>query len=271
MMKERTNATEAFYQAWVPSTTHIITFGRQLDKQQKNCKNIIVIILDEAKTLHFVGQMYKSNYYTKEQMTKYKMQANINKTWLHTLQFFTKLFSQRKAYKDDHASNSSFDSAAHINDNPTNRSLVSTSSDFTTRNLYIESLKASLAAEWEYVAKECAPTPDKLDPADLLHMELDAQCKQFDFIMKRNSTLLAAMAKGNGGSGGCSGGRGGGSSGSGGGGGGGGSGGNRCRDLATKAIFPNCNKLVVHAGSDSFTLPANKDKIPTWFKPPKLD
>jgi hypothetical protein len=35
MMKEHTDATEAFYQAWVPSTTHIITFGHQLDKQQK--------------------------------------------------------------------------------------------------------------------------------------------------------------------------------------------------------------------------------------------
>ncbi len=98
MTKERTNATEAFYQAWVPSTTHIITFGHQLDKQQKKCKNINVIISDKAKTLHFVGQMYKSDYYNKEQMTKYKMKANINKTWLHTLQFFTKPFAQCKAY-----------------------------------------------------------------------------------------------------------------------------------------------------------------------------
>jgi hypothetical protein len=48
MTKERTNATEAFYQAWVPSTTHIITFNRQLNKQQKKCKNINVIISDEA-------------------------------------------------------------------------------------------------------------------------------------------------------------------------------------------------------------------------------
>jgi hypothetical protein len=93
MMKKRTNAREAFYQAWVPSTTHIITFGHQLNKQQKKCKNINVIILEEAKTLHFVGQMYKSNYYTKEQMTKYEMQMDVNKTWLHTLQFFTKLFA----------------------------------------------------------------------------------------------------------------------------------------------------------------------------------
>jgi hypothetical protein len=98
MTKEHTNATKAFYQAWVLSTTHIITFGRQLNKQQKKCKNINVIISDKAKTHHFVGQMYKSNYYTKEQMTQCKMQADINKTWLHILQFLTKLFAQRKAY-----------------------------------------------------------------------------------------------------------------------------------------------------------------------------
>ncbi len=51
-------------------------------------------------------------------------------------------------------------------------------------------------------------------------MELDAQCKQFDLIMKQNSALLAAMAKGNGGSG----------NGGGGGGGGGGGSGNKHSD-----------------------------------------
>ncbi len=95
--------------------------------------------------------------------------------------------------------------------------------------------------------------------------------------MKQKSALLEAMAKGNGGSGGSGGGGsgggggGGGSSGSGGGSGGGGSGGNRRRDHGTKAICPNCNKLVVHAAADYFTLPVNKDKVPTWYKPPKSD
>ncbi len=159
--KERTGATEGFYQAWIPATTHIITFGHQLDKQQKKCKTINVIILNEAKTLHFVGQMYKSDYYTKDQMTKYQIKADFNKTWLHTLQFFTKLFAQRKAYGDDRAANSNFNSAAHINDIPSDRSLETTSSNFTTFNLYIEGLKESLVAVQEYVANERALTPDK--------------------------------------------------------------------------------------------------------------
>ncbi len=107
MMNECTHVTEASYQAWVSLTTHIITFGHQLNKQEKKCKNINVIISNAAKTLHFVGQMYKSDYYTKEQMTKYEIQADINKTWLHTLQFFTNCFAQRKAYRDIGAANSS--------------------------------------------------------------------------------------------------------------------------------------------------------------------
>ncbi len=80
MTKERTNATEAFYQAWVTLSTHIITFSCQLKKQQKKCKTIIVIISEEAKTLHFVRQMYKRDYYMEEQMTKYEMQTDANKT-----------------------------------------------------------------------------------------------------------------------------------------------------------------------------------------------
>jgi hypothetical protein len=83
MTKERMDATNAFYQAWVSNMTmtHIITFGCQLNKQQKKCKAINVIILDEAKTLHFVGQMYKSNYFTEEQMTKYEILADLDKVW----------------------------------------------------------------------------------------------------------------------------------------------------------------------------------------------
>jgi hypothetical protein len=80
------------------------------------------------------------------------MKADINKTWLHT-QFFTKHFAQRKTYGDNRAANSGFISAAHINDTPTNHSLVSTSSDITTCDLYIESIEESLVAVREYVAK----------------------------------------------------------------------------------------------------------------------
>jgi hypothetical protein len=114
MTRECTDATEAFYQAWVPNMTHIITFGRQLTKQQKKCKAINIIISDKAKTLHFVGQMYKSDYFTEEQMTKYEILSDTKKVWDKTLAHFTDLFSLRKAYGNDKAANSGFESATHI-------------------------------------------------------------------------------------------------------------------------------------------------------------
>jgi hypothetical protein len=97
MTREHTDTIEAFYQAWVPNMTHIITSGRQLNKQQKKCKTINLIISNEAKTIHFTGQMYKSNYFTEEQMTKYEILSDSNKVWDKTRAHFAELFSLRKA------------------------------------------------------------------------------------------------------------------------------------------------------------------------------
>jgi hypothetical protein len=59
MTKECTDATEAFYHTWVPSSTHVITFGCQLTKLQMKCRTINIIVSDEAKTLHFIGPCIK--------------------------------------------------------------------------------------------------------------------------------------------------------------------------------------------------------------------
>jgi hypothetical protein len=93
--------------------------------------------------------MYKSNYFTKEKMTKYKMQRDADKVWMTMLQFFTDLYAQLKAYGDDCAANSEFDNVALVHEYPPDQSnctIASTTSDITTRDLYIESLKESLVA-----------------------------------------------------------------------------------------------------------------------------
>ena len=89
--------------------------------------------------------MYKSDYFTEEQMTKYEILSDSNKVWDKTLAHFTELFSLRKAYGDDRAANSGFESAAHIRDHSSAHSIITatTESDLT-RDLYIESLEESL-------------------------------------------------------------------------------------------------------------------------------
>jgi hypothetical protein len=39
MTMEPTDTTKAFFKAWVPNMTHIMTFGRQLNKQQKKMQD----------------------------------------------------------------------------------------------------------------------------------------------------------------------------------------------------------------------------------------
>jgi hypothetical protein len=124
MTKECMDATEAFYHTWVPRSTHGITFDHQLTKLQKKCCTINVIISDEAKTLHFVGQMYKSDYFTEDQMTNYEMQSDADKEWDPTLDHFSKLFAQRKAYSNNHAANSGFGGTTTMFDVPSDRTFA---------------------------------------------------------------------------------------------------------------------------------------------------
>jgi len=193
MTRERTDAIEVFYQAWVPNMTHIITFGCQLNKQQKKCKTINVIISDEAKTLHFVGQMYKSDFF-EEQMTKYEILLDSNKVWDKTLVHFTELFSLRKAYGDDRAAYSGFESAAHIRDHSSAHSIITanTKSDLT-RDLYIKSLEESLTAAREQYALDATthtPVPPAFDLLTLLQETLAEQCKQVSDVMAHNANSL---------------------------------------------------------------------------------
>jgi hypothetical protein len=230
-------------------------------KLQKKCCTINVIISDKAKALHFVGQMYTSDYFMEEQMTKYEMRSDADKEWDPTLDHFSKLFAQCKAYSNNHAANSRFKIATTMFNVPSISSFVTSKSngDFTSRDLDIESLKESLALARNYMTNTHmmapAPTP-VVDPMTTLHLDMDAQRKQFDLLLKQNSDLVAAFAKANAspnpGSGaipkprrtGC-----------------------KCSRAHLKKC-PNCKKMCAHKPDDCYSLAANADKRPTNYKAP---
>jgi hypothetical protein len=261
MTKECTDATKAFYHTKVPSSTHVITFGCQLTKLQKKCCIINVIIPDKANALHFIGQMYKSDYFKEDQMTKYKMQSDANKEWDPTLDHFSKLFAQRKAYGNNHAANSGIESAATMFDVPSDRTFVTSKSNgnFTALDLYIKSLEESLALAHNYMtnAPTVAPAPiPVVDPLTTLHLDMDAQRKQFKLLLKQNLDLVATFAKANArpnpGSGaspkprctGCE------------------------RSRAHLKECPNCKKMCTHKPDDCYSLAVNADKRPTKYRAP---
>ncbi len=111
--------------------------------------------------------MYKNNYFIKEQMTKFKVLPDADKAWDKMLTHFTNLYALCKAYGNDRAAKSGFESAAHVRNMSTSRSVVTTESNITP-NLYLESLEESLAAVREYAAKEPPPPTTTTNQVELL-------------------------------------------------------------------------------------------------------
>ena len=191
-------------------------------------------------------------------MTKYEILSDSNKVWDKTLAHFTKLFSLHKAYGDDKAANSRFQSAAHIRDHSSAHSIITatTESDLT-RNLYIKSLEESLAVAREQYASDATtrtPVPPTFNPLTLLQETIAEQHKQVSDVMAQNAKLIATLSKGGGGGAGGGGGKGKGNN---------GDNSNRHKTpWKEKKLCPNCNKEVVHDPADCFSLEANKDKRP---------
>jgi hypothetical protein len=189
------------------------------------------------------------------------MQLDADKEWDPTLDHILKLFVQRKAYGNNRAANSGFESSATIFNVPSDSTFATSKSngDFTARDLYIKSLEESVALSSDYVtnAPMMAPAPTPVvDPMITLHLDMDAQCTQIKLLLKQNLGLVAAFAKAsvspNPGSGAapkprCKG----------------------CERLrAHLKDCPNCKKMCAHKPDDCYSLAANADKGPTNYKAP---
>ncbi len=83
---------------------------------------------------------------------------------------------------------------------PSNCTFVTSKSNdnFTPRDLYIESLEESLALARDYMtnAPTTAPAPTPVvNPLITLRLDMEAQRKQFELLIKQNSDLVATFAK----------------------------------------------------------------------------
>ncbi len=70
--------------------------------------------------------------------------------------------------------------------------------DFTTRDLYIESLDKSLALARDYMTNAPMTAPASthvVNPMTTLRLDMDVQHKQFELLLKQNLDLVAAFAK----------------------------------------------------------------------------
>ena len=92
---------------------------------------------------------------------------------------------------------SEYESNAHVKDFvPSYHTIMTSMSNITERNLYINSLKETLQESLVIACKRIHVTPENVDPLTVLCQELNARNKQFDTLI--DTTLLTALFKGDG-------------------------------------------------------------------------
>eukprot|EP00804_Cyclotella_cryptica_P004374 CCRYP_006791-RA/>CCRYP_006791-RA protein AED:0.57 eAED:0.53 QI:0/0/0/1/1/1/2/0/356 len=77
---EKKQAAQAFHVQW-DFTSHITKFARELDKQQKLCRDIGVPAAEATKIQHYVESMYASEMFDDKEMQAWEIKPSADKAW----------------------------------------------------------------------------------------------------------------------------------------------------------------------------------------------
>ena len=113
---EKKQAAEQFQIKW-NGTTHITKYARQLDKQQKLCRDIGVPAHDNQKIQIYVEQMYACEMFDDKEMTEWEDKVNADKTWAIAKRYFERLYRSKAKYSEERAARAGgYDSANSLAD-----------------------------------------------------------------------------------------------------------------------------------------------------------
>ena len=252
---EKKQAAQAFHVQW-DFTSHITKFARELDKQQKLCRDIGVPAAEATKIQHYVESMYASEMFDDKEMQAWEIKPSADKTWDAAKAHFVAIYKSKEKFNAERearsggfeSASSLFDSGSRAYNNPphvpsTINSALSPA-DHHSLIEYTNSLEGALETATEHAA---AIT---LDNTTLLH-KLEAQQKAILDQQARFLTLLSPSTTPRQ---------------------------QRNRSSTTppsegrrpQRFCNSCKKDgVYHEDDDCYALDKNKDKRPSWYKPKK--
>lgn len=245
---------------------HVTTYARQLDRRQAECLELDVVITDDDKILHFVGQMIDSDVFDRKFTDDWEDDAAVG--WRATTQHFADEFDKigRARARAAERAGGDYSSAAALTQPPPARpapappapdpsAAYSAMSDYAAalelrvdelERSDVHSLPSVVSATTDTASAVTMPAPSN----DLAEMKaLTASLVAAN--TRQQKQLAAALARldagGGGGSGGGSGGSGGGARG----------GEPRRGKPREKHVCVNCNRLVWHADAKCMELDTN--------------
>jgi hypothetical protein len=252
---ERKQAAAAFHIQW-DLTSHITKFARDLDKQQKLCRDIGVPAADDTKIQYFVESMYSSDMFDDKEMQAWEVMPTEGKTWDAAKTHFVMLYKSKEKFNAERLTRTEgYESAHSIVTHPffpgipsTVLSPTGTMSPSDQHNMleYTHSLEAALDTTQEHAASLTTAQNQLLQKLDRQQQELLTQSSKFMALLNIKAPTPAPPTT-------------------------------NVRQQPTRTArtkrnpnFPrhcnSCNKDAVHhEDDDCYTLEKNKDKRPHWY------
>jgi hypothetical protein len=192
---EKKQASEAFNLQW-DYTTHITKFARELDKQQKLCREIGVPAADLTKIQKYVENMYASEMFDDKEMRAWENKPDADKTWPAAKTYFVELYkSKRKFNEEREARKGGFESANSIGSKSHNTppSSIMTGrlspNDQATMIEYTNSLEGALEDSKEHAANLQTTQEKLLQKIDDQQQSMMKQTAEFmKMILSSNKT-----------------------------------------------------------------------------------
>ena len=99
---EKKRALYAFHLTW-NWTRHITGHAKELDHQQKNCRDVKVEAGDATKVQIYVENMYASELFDETELQAWENKLPTNKTWANVKGYFVPLYKSKAHFKDERA------------------------------------------------------------------------------------------------------------------------------------------------------------------------
>ena len=260
---EKKQAAQAFHVQW-DFTSHITKFARELDKQQKLCRDIGVPAAEATKIQHYVESMYASEMFDDKEMQAWEIKPSSDKTWETAKTHFVTIYKSKEKFNAERAARSGgyesassfFGSGSHTSNNPPHvpHNVTSTLSTADQHSLleYTNSLEGALENATEHAAAITLDNTTLLQKLDAQQKAILEQQAKFMALLSRNNHAPVTPPTTP-----------------------------RTPRNRTTPITPtegrrdprfcnSCNKAnVYHEDDECFALDKNKDKRPSWYKPKK--
>ena len=240
---DREDLDKEFRKEWDQSD-NITTYFRQLELIEKKMKRWKMEVTEGAKVVRAVGAMYASELFDEKEMMTWENKTDNQKTWAAVKKHFGDLYQDKKRYTEAKAKKTGFGSIQNVEETKTEM----IQDDGELREFF-DGLEDAVRMDKEHINQMASTNEAMVKLTQQLTAQLAVANSTVETVLKQNAELVALLAKH------------------------GISAGKAAAEVPPpdkekkkRRKCTHCKKWTIHKDEECYTLEANKDKRPSWWK-----